>query len=1405
MGKKVPGNSAKELAALKYCLPKEARTVLKNSITWANDEDQNDPALNLRKLGLYYTGTKNIIHERVEFNRMFRLESEPINHWETRCREQAVKCEYCKTCTPQLIRDRFIVGINDDNLLSKLVNSAVKDATIELETVVLHARQYEATKNKIKSMATTSVEEQVNFTRSTPRQKPKPSTPKSISTVCAWCAEPQHINGKNDCPAQGKQCYSCGKMNHLSKACLHPDPRWRQKRNEVTVREQSATVSKQKGNHQVHQLESDESPDKQQYAEFPYSSFSIDLEDIVYGVETNYPQTRKGKKYFVDLNVAGLNSDHFTKVQFQIDSAATCNTLPLPTLRQITDPDHPDCGIRPSKSNIKMYNNASTHPVGIIDLTCERNGKQNQLQFQIVDGPEFNNKPPLLSGSDCELLNVLKVYPDEIHSLSTASSCTELTTPLNEQTVTQVYKDVFEGLGCIGDPVHIRLNPDITPVQAGVRRYPIHKTEKIADRIREMISQGYLAPVTEPTPWCSPMTAVERPDKPNHPIRICMDPVRTLNLAIQRPVYPMPTLEENLHKLVNAKCFTMVDALVGFSQVPLDKESSLLTTMHTPIGRVKWLRLPFGISSAPEEFQRRQHEVIEGLAGVINVADDILIFGKGNTYEEASEDHDKNLIALLDRCRERNLKLNPRKLKFKLTSVSFMGHTVTDQGLVPDNSKIEAITRMPVPQDKKATQRFIGMCNFLSQYLPKLSEICAPLREVSTPQAEFCWSSTQQDAFSKVKELISSAPVLQFYDSKLPVTLQVDASEKGLGGALLQNGKPVAYTSSTLTQAERDNYAQIEKECLAIVNAMSRWDQWLFGHQSILVETDHKPLETIFKRPISDAPMRLQKMMLKLRRYTFTVHYRKGSTMWLADTLSRAPLSRTHQTDRDFEIFALDTINTEHRPGRILDHTYEEIKTATAEDPLLSHLIPYITHGWPEEKHQLPPELTPFWNYRSELIVAENVIYKGTKIIIPQSMRARMLEKIHSPHQGIEKSIMNASDTLFWPSMRSDIKTACENCSICAEYATQHQKEPMLSYPIPSLPWQFVSQDILKYDGNYYLVTVDHYSDFFELDKLQDTLASTVVSVTKTIFARHGSPMKCLTDNGPQFASSEYSNFARSWNFNHISSSPYYSQSNGRAEAAVKAAKSLLKKCKDPLLGLLHLRNTPTKGHQSTPTQRLMSRRTRTTLPVAAQLLEPSVVPSDSVTTEKEHLRTSSKRYYDQTAGAELPKLEVGDHVYIKPRPSEHNKAWNYGIISNIPAPRSYTIKTPSGTARRNSRQIRVAAPPSSNINMPNYVDNWNTTPYLPTQEDSPPVRYDHSVVNSNSLHNPRPCQDEKSTQLRSLESTDTQRKIVTPLSKPIPVLPETNTGIGDDKENVTGGYRTRSGRLSKPPAVMDV
>ena len=212
----------RELAALTYALPKETRLVLKNNIIWNEGENKKNPELTLKKLGLYYSGTKNVIHERVEFNRMYRPESESIRNWETRCRDQGIKCEYCERCTHELIRDRFIVGVNDDPLMSKLVNSAVKKPKIALENIVLEAQQHEATVNRVKTMTMLKTEEHVNFS-----QKSRRFPAKSLKNSCPWCGDQIHRNGKYDCPAKGKQCFSCGRWDHLGKVCLHPNPNWR--------------------------------------------------------------------------------------------------------------------------------------------------------------------------------------------------------------------------------------------------------------------------------------------------------------------------------------------------------------------------------------------------------------------------------------------------------------------------------------------------------------------------------------------------------------------------------------------------------------------------------------------------------------------------------------------------------------------------------------------------------------------------------------------------------------------------------------------------------------------------------------------------------------------------------------------------------------------------------------------------------------------------------------------------------------------------------------------------------------------------------------------------------------------------------------------------------------------------
>ncbi len=1267
---------AKELAALTFALPKETRIVLRNTIQWADDEDKTNPQLTLKKLGEYYQGTKNIIHERVEFNQMKKESEEKVNQWHTRCNEQGIRCEYCDKCTPQLIRDRFIVGIGDDQLMTKLVNSAVRNPRIPLTDIVVQAQQHEATTDRIQTISSTMsrLNEEVHYADSRKKHQSQPSRSriKNTSKRCSWCAGPAD-HRKEDCPAKGKQCYGCGRLDHLKVACLHPNPKWRNQRQEVR-----------------HTTEYDEES-------YEFQNFSVDVKDDntvhhselkararAVGRDNRY-QHRRGKKYFaiIDIAVNGRNAN-FHKMKFQIDCGATCNIIPYSYLRQLGE-----ITVNPTSSTMHMYSGDCVRPKGTVDLLCRKNGHQLSLPFFIVEGPNFDNKPPILSGTDCEILELITISADEIYTTDHITSPSVGKNHLSVQSIRSSYSDVFHGLGSIGEPVHIQMDPEVRPVQAGLRRYPVNKVPAISNRIREMIADGYLTAVSEPTPWCSPMTVVDRPGKK---LRICMDPVRTLNKAIKRPIHPMPTLEENLHKLTHAKCFTLVDALSGFTQVKLDDESSLLTTMHSPIGRVRWLRLPFGISSAPEEFQRRQQDVLDGLDGVINVADDILVYGSGTSQEEAEKDHDKHLINLMNRCRERNLKLNPEKFKFKLKEVPFMGHRVTAEGLKVCKEKIEAITKMPTPEDKKAVLRFLGMCNFLAQFIPKLSETCSPLREISGASHEFSWSSVQQKAYDEVKAKVAHSCSLQYFDPTLPVTLQVDASDYGIGSALLQNGRPVAYSSTTLSKSERDNYAQIEKECLAIVHAMTRWDQWLYGHHNILVESDHKPLETIFKHPVTQAPKRLQKMMVKLSRYTFNIQYRKGSTMWLADTLSRAPLKRHETSIPEFEVFAADYMNTDSKPDRIEDHTFRLIQRATADDPVLSHLIPCIRHGWPTEKSHLPVELTPFWTYRCELIVIDGVIYKGHKVIVPAIMRPRMLEKIHAAHQGIEKSVMNATDTLFWPSIRSDIRTVCENCRVCAEYTRQHQKEPMKHHPIPCLPWQYVSQDLFHHGDHNYLVTVDHYSDYFEVDSLCDTLATTVVKATKKVFARHGSPMVCLTDNGPQFISRQYKDFCDLWNFRHITSSPYHSQGNGRAEAAVKAAKNLLKKCKDPLLGLLHLRNTPTKGHETSPCQRIFSRRTRTSLPVAESLLKPSNTSSQSVQDEIEEIRHHAKQSYDKSAGPELPELALGQKVYIRPPPTQHGKPWQHGQVIEKPAPRSYVVKTEGqSVARRNRCHLRAS------------------------------------------------------------------------------------------------------------------
>ena len=308
--------------------------------------------------------------------------------------------------------------------------------------------------------------------------------------------------------------------------------------------------------------------------------------------------------------------------------------------------------------------------------------------------------------------------------------------------------------------------------------------------------------------------------------------------------------------------------------------------------------MPFGVNAAPEEFECKLQEHLSNLKGVDVLRDDILVSGSGDTIKEANANHDANLIRLLQRARKVNLKFNSKKLNLRNSEVHYMGHVLTSEGLKPDPAKIQAVSKMPKPTCKQETLSLLGFVNYLAKFLPRLSEIAHPIRELTTKNRSFVWSKQHDEAFEEIKTLVTRHPVLKYYDMTEEVTIQCDASEKGLGTTLLQNGQPVAFASRTLSQVEQ-RYAQIEKECLAIVFARAKFSQYITRRAVITVETDHKPLQSIFKKSLLTSPSRLQRMLLRLQHYNLNVTYKPGSQMYVADHLSRAYPRQTEDPPKD--------------------------------------------------------------------------------------------------------------------------------------------------------------------------------------------------------------------------------------------------------------------------------------------------------------------------------------------------------------------------------------------------------------------------------------------------------------------------------------------------------------------------
>ena len=520
---------------------------------------------------------------------------------------------------------------------------------------------------------------------------------------------------------------------------------------------------------------------------------------------------------------------------------------------------------------------------------------------------------------------------------------------------------------------------------------PYALSQNLKDHLGKMEKSGVIEKIKERTDWVSNLVIVP---KANQELRICLDPT-DLNKAIKRPHFPLPVKDQILAKLDGARIFTTLDAKNWFWQVELDEKSQNLIAFNTPFGRYKWKRMPFGIKSASEEYQMRMQEALEGIENMAIVADDILIFGKGNTKEEAERNHDKTLHEVLKRCQETGLKLNKDKIQFKLDEIKYVGHLITSEGVKPDPSKIQAILQMKAPENVSELRKFLGLINYLSRFLTQLSEETEGLRVLLKRDSIWQWDTNHNKIFEHLKELVCKAPVLKYYNVEENVTLQCDASQKGLGAALLQSGQPVAYASRALTLTEQ-NYAQIEKEMLAIVFAANQFDVYIVG-KTVDVHTKQQASRNNFKKNLLRCPKRLQRMRLELQRYDLNVSYKPGKELFIADTLSRnyTELQKEH-------VKVVSTKEIEN--GRMTEfisispERMKEIAKYSEQDQVLKQVIQYTKEGWPNSKINLTDETKMYFDYRDELSTDRSLLFRGERLVIPKLLRADIKQRLHVSH-----------------------------------------------------------------------------------------------------------------------------------------------------------------------------------------------------------------------------------------------------------------------------------------------------------------------------------------------------------------------------------------------------------------------
>ena len=462
---------------------------------------------------------------------------------------------------------------------------------------------------------------------------------------------------------------------------------------------------------------------------------------------------------------------------------------------------------------------------------------------------------------------------------------------------------------------------------------------------------------------------------------VCVD-LKPLNANVLREVHPLPAVDETLAQLTIAAIFSKLDANSGFWQIPLLAASRPLTAFIMPFGRYSFNKLPFGITSTSDHFQKRMSAILEGLEGVLCVMDDVLVFGK------TKAEHDKRLFAVLQQIQKTGITLNTDKCEFWHDKLTFLGHVVNKEGISPDPAKIAAIKEMGPPTNTTEVRRFLGMVNKLGKFSKRTAELSSPLCELLSSKNAWTWGDKQEEAFANIKIELIQPTILALYNPTAETKISADASSHSLGAVLLQLNEflwqPVAYASRALTDTER-RYAQIEKEALTVTWGCEGFSSYIIG-KHVQIETDHKPLVPLLScKPLENLLPRIVRFRLRMMRFDYSIRHVPGKLLYTAARFPNPEPPSTSQIVSQAEVESyIDVANccTTSSKQVVIVYYNTMMLMNQYSDPTCSKVINYCKTKW-LERHAMKDELKPYWQLRAQLSFHDDLLLFRDCIVVP--------------------------------------------------------------------------------------------------------------------------------------------------------------------------------------------------------------------------------------------------------------------------------------------------------------------------------------------------------------------------------------------------------------------------------------